>query len=161
MHTSIIGSFRKYYGGVVSLINRFAAAGVVVLSPKASDIIDPTAEFVVLRSDDPNHRDEEIELIALHRILRSDFVYVWNPEGYLGRTTCYEIGRIAERQIPLYFLEPPRDLPIIVPGNSIESPDGIIASIRQTGAPPPFDWTCVPEFGLHLHDGLLNRKYIL
>ena len=123
---SIIGSFRKYYNIVKEVISVFEKNGITILSPKFSNIIDLNVEFVLFETDDPNLNEVEIELIALHRILRSDFVYVCNPNGYIGRTTCYEIGRIAERRMPLFFMEKPRDLPIYLISNCIYSPEELI-----------------------------------
>ena len=107
--TSLIGSFRKHFGAIRAVMAQFEQAGIHVLSPKPSDVIDPRVEFVILASDNPMHTEEEIELIALHRILRSSFVYTYNPNGYIGRTTCYEIGRLVERKVPVFFQEKPHD----------------------------------------------------
>src|SRR5258708_14273248 len=96
---SIIGSFRKYYEDVRRLIAQIESVDVVVLSPKHSSIVNPGSWFVVLETDPPELTPAEIQLIALHRILRSDFVYALIPRGYVGRTTAYEMGGIQERCI--------------------------------------------------------------
>jgi len=41
------------------------------------------------------------------------------PNGYVGKTTTYEIGRIIQAQRPLYFSESPDDLPIKIPTKHI------------------------------------------
>jgi len=69
---SIIGSFRKHYDEVASLIESFEACHVQVLSPKRSSIVNHQDWFVRLQTDDPRHEPIEIQLIALHRILGSD-----------------------------------------------------------------------------------------
>lgn len=43
------------------------------------------------------------------------------PGGYVGVTTCYELGRAHGRRIPTYFSDVPRDLPIEVPPGSVLS----------------------------------------
>ncbi len=136
LRCSIIGSFRKYYAEVLLVIDLFHSVGVEVLSPKRSTILNPDDWFVRFQIDDPAHRPPEIQLIALHRILRSDFVYVLAPGGYVGRTTCYEIGRIHERDIPLYFSEFPIDLPIAVAASAVLPPDQLAAHIKDHLIPP-------------------------
>jgi len=86
-----------------------------VTSPLGTGILREGIPFVRFESDANRHSDSLVQLIALHRILRADFVYVVAPEGYIGRTTCYEIGRILQARRPLYFSEQPRDLPIHIP----------------------------------------------
>ena len=117
--TSLIGSFRKHFGAVGAIMQQFENAGIHVLSPKAPDIIDPKVDFVILSTDNPTRSEEETELIALHRILRSSFVYACNPDGCVGRTTCYGIGRVVERRVPVFFHDTPRDLPILLPRNAV------------------------------------------
>ena len=122
---SIIGSFRKYYETVKDAIRVFETAGIAVLSPKYASVVNPEAEFVILNTDAPELDEIEIQLIALHRIMRSDFVYVCNIAGYVGRTTCYEIGRVLERRIPLFFMEVPKDLPVFLPKGCVCSPQAL------------------------------------
>lgn len=95
-----------------------------------SEIINPNEEFVVLRADNPKHDPIEIQSIALHRILSSTFVYVVAPDGYIGRTTCYEIGRVIERKIPIYYSHHVHDLPMPIPEEAIVSPDMLITHIK-------------------------------
>ncbi len=65
-------------------------------------------------------------MITLDRILSSEAVYVFNPEGYVGRTTCYEIGFCYSRAKPIYFFARPKDLPIPVLDEQILTPESFI-----------------------------------
>ena len=127
----IIGSFRKHYNGIVNAIEQFNAAGIEILSPKKSTIINPEADFVRLASDDGEKTESEIQAQVFEHERHSDFVYVWNPDGYIGRTTCYEIGRIIERGTPIFYKERPLDLPLDVPSNNILDLTEIIKMIIQ------------------------------
>lgn len=109
---AIIGSFRKYYKEILELIKLFKGYGLYVWSPKESEICDSIEDFVIFKSDNPEYTPAEIQTITLERILRADMVYVYNPHGYIGRTTCYEIGFCLSRCKPIYFFEEPKDLPI-------------------------------------------------
>ena len=100
-------------------IHIFEKSGHTILSPKKSMIQKNEDGFVILLSDNPTYSHVDIQTLVFHRAFRSDFVYVWNPNGYIGKTTGYEIGRLVERKIPLYYKEPPVDIPLYDPEGSI------------------------------------------
>lgn len=108
---SIIGSFRKenHYSKIVEIIERLKSNCINVLSPKGSEIVNSVDNFVVFSSDDPNLTSIEIEEETLQKIFSSDIVYVCDVDGYIGRTTAYEIGRCVMRNKELYFMEYPLD----------------------------------------------------
>ena len=159
MKGSIIGSFRKYYTEVIEIIDLFEKIGISIISPKKSKVINPNEEFVLFETDNIKHKPVEIQLIALHRILRSDFVYVFSPDGYIGRTTCYEIGRIVERKIPLYFSELPKDLPIFMPSNSIWNPTEFVQYLSIHNKLPKIPITNPIELAEKLHIDLFLNNY--
>jgi len=136
---SIIGSFRRHYVAVLGAIEEFETVGIEVTSPHKSIIIDPTEEFVRFESDPPWSDNAEIQLRALGRILCADLVYVVAPGGYVGNTTCYEIGRIHERGIPLFFSEHPVDLPIPVPQASVVNASWLAHEVARLGHVPLID----------------------
>ena len=133
---AIIGSFRKNYVQVLEDWHIFTGAGLQVTSPKGTPVIRPDEEFVRFESDDPELSDADIQRIALHRILRADFVYAVLPEGYLGNTTSYEIGQVLARNRPLYCGEHPLDLPIEIPADNIASARELVDRF-QVSAPQP------------------------
>lgn len=159
MNCSIIGSFRKYYHQISLTIELFENNGIHILSPKQSTILNPQDEFVIFESDDENYLPEEIELIALHRILRSDFVYVYNPNGYIGRTTAYEIGRVTEKVIPIFFKEMPKDLPIFLKKNSIITPDLLANFYKIYKNLPDLNDSMSTEFAKILNNNLTLGEY--
>src|SRR5215472_1317609 len=116
---SIIGSFRQHYPLVVHAAQELAALGISVRSPKICKIINPGGEYARFETDPPETPDQLIQAVTLAKILSSDLVYVVAPGGYVGRTTCYELGRIHERSIPVYYSAMPRDLPIEIPAGSV------------------------------------------
>ena len=111
---AIIGSFRQYYKDVLDAWRVFTDNGIYVASPKGSAIIQDGIPFVRFTSDSPDYDDCSVQSLTLHRIFGANLVYVVAPEGYIGRTTCYEIGRVIQAQKPLYFSHQPVDLPIKV-----------------------------------------------
>lgn len=129
MKISIIGSFRKYYEEIKRIIVLLKKNGFDVLSPRVSEITHSVEDFVIFASDDSKLTPPEIQTDTLNRILKSDIVYVYDPEGYIGRTTCYEIGVIRTTTIPLLFLERPKDLPILVQNYEIMNPSKLIYTL--------------------------------
>ena len=115
---SIIGSFQKYYNEILDVICLFKENGIYVSSPKESFIRDKIDGFVIFDSDEKGLTPSEIQMITLERIVNSDAVYVYNPGGYIGRTTCYEIGVCLVKRKPLFFYDIPIDLPIPIDINA-------------------------------------------
>lgn len=130
---SLIGSFRQHYQEVRKAAKIFTAGGLVVKSPPISGIIDREQEFVRFESDPPFASDCEIQTATLEKIFSSDFVYVVNPDGYIGRTTAYELGRIHERGMAVFYAEPPKDLVVEVPDGTVLSADELVAGIAGSG----------------------------
>lgn len=131
MKITIIGSFRKYYQEICSLIDQFEKNGIQVMSPKKSFIIDDIDGFVILNSDEKSQQPFIIQEHVFENINNSDVVYVWNPEGYLGNSTCYEIGKIMGMGKPILFKERPKDLPINVENSMIKKVDDMITWLHM------------------------------
>lgn len=154
---ALIGSFQHHYREVCSAWLDFSEAKIAVTTPKGTPIIEAGVPFVRFTTDPTNLTDTEIQTIALHRILRADFVFVVAPSGYIGRTTCYEIGRIIQAKRPLYFSEYPDDLPIHVPREFIKNVGEIIKLIKDNRFRPKPMY--ISE-GQHQHEcDLLNGYY--
>ena len=135
---SLIGSFRQHYQEVRKSAEIFAAAGITVKSPPISRIIDQGQEFVRFESDPPLISDHAIQAATLEKIFTSDFVYVVNPDGYIGRATAYELGRVHERGMAVYYAESPKDLLVEVPDGTVLSPHELVAGIvRGSGQASP------------------------
>jgi hypothetical protein len=122
LSVSVIGSFRKNYAQILFAAKEFEKAGVTVNSPSISRIINPGEPFVRFETDPPHSSDHVIQNATFERIFASDFIYVVAPAGYIGRTTCYELGRIQERGISVFFSEPVQDLPIEISADSVLQP---------------------------------------
>ena len=156
---SIIGSFRKYYDEIVDCITFLELNNQIILSPKKSMIVDDRDGFVILDSDDKHYSDLDIQTIVFHRLFRSDYVYVWNPNGYIGKTTCYEIGRVTEHNIPIYYLEYPKDIPLYVTEGSVIDITSFVDYVKKNQVLPPYKGT-LHQPTKTLIDDLNEGKYI-
>lgn len=123
---AIIGSFRQYFGEALRARELFVQAGFQVTTPKGTYIIKEGIPFVRFESDASGLSDSAIQTLALHRIFRADLVFVVVPQGYVGRTTCYEIGRLIQARRPLYLSDIPIDLPIEIPPGHILSAERLV-----------------------------------
>lgn len=112
----------------------FDRAGWTVTSPLGSAIIEEGIPFVRFETDEPTWDDPTVQTVALHRILRAQLTYVVVPGGYIGRTTCYELGRIVQAKQPVYFSDRPADLPIAIPASHILTPAQLVS--RCVTEPP-------------------------
>lgn len=126
---ALIGSFRQHFAEVRRAAEVFAAAGFTVRTPPLVPLRDVDREFVRFETDPHLSLDHHIQDITFDKIFSSDFVYVVNPDGYLGRTTSYELGRILERGMAVYYAEPPKDLPIEIAEGTVLSADDLVACV--------------------------------
>jgi len=104
---TISGSFNKHLDQIQNKILEFQQEGIEVLSPKLSRPISCEGKFVRLETD--KGAPGEIEFEHLGAISRSDFLYVVNPRGYIGKSVALEIGYALSKDIPVYSLEKPED----------------------------------------------------
>ena len=104
MKCVISGSFRKFYREIRTLITTFEAQDIAVLSPPDSDIIDLGAEFVIFETD-TSQDVHTLECQHLAAIARANFVYLYNPNGYVGTNSALELGYAVASGTPVIALE--------------------------------------------------------
>jgi len=155
---SIIGSFRQFYGEVLHAWRSFADAGWHITSPCGSPIIRPGIPFVRFVTDQVDWDDATVQTATLHRILRADLTYVIAPRGYLGRTTCYELGRIIQADQPVYFSTRPDDLPITVPDEHVVSVVDLVRRLSVDCPQPLFADSATANHGWECQ--LVRRDYL-
>jgi NTP pyrophosphatase (non-canonical NTP hydrolase)/nucleoside 2-deoxyribosyltransferase len=107
---TISGSFNKDLNEIQNKIHQFQQEGIEILSPKLSRAVSVQGGFVKLEED--KGTPGKIESRHLEAISRSDFLYIVNPGGYIGRSVAFEIGYASSKGIPVYSLEKPEDIPL-------------------------------------------------
>jgi hypothetical protein len=137
---ALIGSFKQFYKYVIEAISIFKKMNIQVTSPAGTDIIENGISFVRFTSDNSKLSDELVQTVTLKRIFKATVVYVVAPDGYVGRTTCYEIGRIIQKRKPIYFSERPNDLPVQIPKSHILNPEQLSKLILKNGIYWPFEY---------------------
>jgi hypothetical protein len=127
---AIIGSFRQHYSSVLKAWKIFTSNEIIITSPLGAGIVEENIPFVRFETDSLNLDDFAIQSLALHRIFSADLSYAVIPSGYIGRTTCYEIGRLIQARRPIYFSDPPMDLPVRIPNQFILTPEELVKKIK-------------------------------
>lgn len=135
---AIVGSFRQHYHDVLAAWLEFCDAGWTVTSPLGNPVIEAGIPFVRFTSDEPTWDDPTVQTAALHRILRACLTYVVAPGGYVGRTTCYELGRVVQANQPVYFSHAPADLPLAVPIDHVLSARQLVTRLKTEKPKPLF-----------------------
>jgi hypothetical protein len=104
MDTVISGSYRQHYPNIRDeVIPTFEAQGIRVLSPPRSTIVNPGADFVLFEADGT----ADVALVLrrhLTKITQADFLYCFNPEGYIGTNTACELSYAFAHGVPILAL---------------------------------------------------------
>ena len=138
---AIIGSFKTLarYGAVLEAIAAFRDGGWTVTSPAGSRVLEPGIDFVRFETDSPDMSDAEVQSTTLERIMSANLAYVTAPDGYVGRTTCYEIGRLIQADRPVFFSEMPLDLPVRIDPAFVAAAAALARDLKGREIPKLFE----------------------
>ena len=119
------GSFRRHFNEIKRTHKLFSNAGIEVLAPEFSGIECEKDGFVLLQSDvaDDPRMIELLYLQKLKRLSENGFSYFVNPEGYIGKSTSYELGIAQISNVRCFFSEKPQDHPAYIHQNSVWQPE--------------------------------------
>jgi len=107
LECTISGSFRKFLPEIEAKIKECLKNEIKVLSPKVTEVREEINGFVFLTNDSGSIKN--IEISHLHAIRNSDFLYVVNPNGYIGPSVTLEIGYAVAHSIPVFASEEPTE----------------------------------------------------
>lgn len=155
---AVIGSFKQHNAHVQQVCLALRAAGVRVTSPRGTELVKEGVDFVRFHSDNPDWSDPAVQSLALHRILAADLAYVVAPGGYIGRTTCYEVGRIIQSRRPIYFSEMPLDLPLRVPEQHVLDSTALLCRVTDASWRPCWLYEIDHDHASALERDLLEGK---
>ena len=121
----IHGSFSKHFGEIKKAAEMFSAAGIEVLAPKQGELLASEGGFALF--DDELGQDPRlVELLYLHNLKQlgeNGFSYFVNPNGYIGKSTSYELGIAQLTNTRCFFSHKLSDHPAYVHSHAIHSPE--------------------------------------
>lgn len=132
------GSFRKHFEEIKRVHQLFTDAGIEVLAPAMSEIKAVEDGFVILESDTASD-PRMTELLYLHNLQslgKEGFSYFVNPDGYIGKSTSYELGIAQLSNVRCFFSEMPKDHPAYIHKNAVWNPENLADFIQQNGKLP-------------------------
>jgi nucleoside 2-deoxyribosyltransferase len=120
--TLTICSSSRFYEAAQALAKELAGAGLTVFTPR----FDFNEEFVEVTVADKISLTHEF----LHKIDRSDAIYVIDEDGYTGRSVCIEIGYARAKGKTVVLSEPPAENAVQALATEVISVDDITKRIR-------------------------------
>lgn len=108
-YATISGSFRKFLKEIKEYIREFEKNGVTILSPNVSKIKNENNEFIYFKSD-KRKPIKIIEKTHLLNISHSDFLFIVNPNGYIGTSSLLEIGYALANNKKIFSSNSPNDV---------------------------------------------------
>ena len=104
----ICGSYHRNPDSLTLLIEELHQTGCQILSPFTHSFTNTTDAFV--RSDtDAGFSDYEIERFHLRAIKQSDFVWLYDPDGYIGLSGAFELGFAHSLGKTIFAFEQPSE----------------------------------------------------
>ncbi|MBI2595715.1 NUDIX hydrolase [Candidatus Daviesbacteria bacterium] len=134
----IHGSFRKHFDVIQKIYKLFIDAGIEVLAPQQSEIVSIKDGFALFEGEEKLDQ-RLIELIYLHNLKKlgeNGFSYFINPEGYIGKSTSYELGIAQLTNTRCFYYSKLEDHPAYVHKNAVWTPEDLVTYILENGALP-------------------------
>jgi hypothetical protein len=106
---TVSGSFHRHLHAIMEAVEELHACRVRVLSPEDPRVVDAIDSFLFVASD----RHRSIRLVQdrhLASIGQSDFLWLVNPDGYIGQSASLEIGFAIACGVPILSTNVPPDL---------------------------------------------------
>jgi ADP-ribose pyrophosphatase YjhB (NUDIX family) len=117
----IHGSFSKHFEEIKKARAVFSAAGIEVLAPKSGEPMAGHDGFALF--PDEQGRDarwvELLYLLHLKQLGADGFSYFVNPDGYIGRSTSYELGIAQLTNTRCFVSHSLSDHPAYIPSRSV------------------------------------------
>jgi HPt (histidine-containing phosphotransfer) domain-containing protein len=106
---TVSGSFHRHMSAIADAVGNLTDLGVHVLSPADPRIVAAHHDFYFVASD----RTRSVRLVQdrhLESIAASAFLWLVNPDGYVGQSASMEIGYAVARGVGVYSMSAPSDL---------------------------------------------------
>jgi hypothetical protein len=105
---TICGSFKRRPADLADIFLELETTGCRVLSPITLNFTNHSGSFVKLASEQ-NVSISEIEKFHLRAIAESDFIWLHNPDGYVGVSGAFELGYALALCKPIFAFQAPEE----------------------------------------------------
>jgi NTP pyrophosphatase (non-canonical NTP hydrolase) len=152
----LCGTYRKDPEGLRRAFERLKDSGFQILSPGNPFIESEKEGFVYMRHESTSTPDE-LENRHLDAIQRSDFVWFFAPNGYVGPTGALEVGFARANGIPVFSDTPLDDTVLKGFVQTVPSPEIVQDNFaNQRILPPP---PAVKTFQNYYRRAAIQRGY--
>lgn len=135
-HVVLSGSYRKDFEALRTTYHDLLDLGCQILSPSNMTAVRESDGFVFMKGEELQSPDA-IEGRHLDAIQRATFVWLHDPEGYVGPTASLEIGFAKAIGVPVFAKETVKDPALRSFVEVISSPAAAIDTIKTSGYPIP------------------------
>jgi hypothetical protein len=108
LKATVSGSFQRYMDQVRDAVYELTDLGILVQSPTDPRVVAQVEEFIFVASDHLR-AIPLVQGLHLAAIARSDFLWLVDPDGYVGLSAALEIGYAAANSVPVFSLCAPKD----------------------------------------------------
>lgn len=136
IQTVVCGSYRKGLEQLRADFTELRRAGVEILSPRSLDFTSQEADFVLL-PDEIDVPPAMIEAKHLAALQASDFVWLHDPESYVGTSGALEVGFAHAIGLPIFARCTPADVTIAGMVQVVPSPSAAVARVARPLDSPP------------------------
>lgn len=134
----IHGSFSKHFDEIKRTRDIFVVAGIDVLAPKIGKLEFEKDGFALF-SDEKDQDPRFVELMYLHNLKQlgnNGFSYFVNPDGYIGKSTSYELGIAQITNTTCYFKSKLSDHPAYINKRMVISAESLANYITLNDSLP-------------------------
>lgn len=136
LNVTVSGSFRRHLAPITTAVETFTTLGCRVLSPEDPRVVDSFGEFLFVASD----RFRTIRTVQnrhLAAIGASHFLWLVDPDGYVGQSASMELGFAVALGIPIMSDSTPSDLTLRQYVTVVASERVAVDVTRRRGAKSP------------------------
>jgi nucleoside 2-deoxyribosyltransferase len=98
---TVSGSFTRHQSSLLATMEDMHRHDVAVLSPNSGEIDGIDKGFAYLKGD-PSRDKKWTEDRHIEALRHSDFMWIINPDGYLGLSTAFEMGFARALGVPIF-----------------------------------------------------------
>jgi|ERR1700722_860341 len=132
----LCGSYRRDVAGLQNAYRLLLSSDCDLLSPASIAFVGEVDGFV-LTAEELEHSPAEIEAKHVEAIREADFVWLHDPDGYVGSSAALEVGIAHSLDIPVYAGVEPADVTMAEFVTVVSKPAAAVALARRRGARTP------------------------